>query len=89
MSNETTGAALGASNSSELLGPLPAYGINTASHAGFRVKGYTADQMREYAAQQVKAERERWMQALRDSEGASSGMCAPWEVCSAAGAEWA
>jgi hypothetical protein len=29
--------------------PMPELGINTASHAGIRIRGYTADQLRAYA----------------------------------------
>jgi len=37
---------------------LPDYGINTAAAHGPRIRGYTADQMREYGEACAKAERE-------------------------------
>lgn len=38
----------------ELLPELPEYGFDTASHAGFRVRGYTADQLRAFAREAIR-----------------------------------
>lgn len=51
---------------------LPEYGIDTASHAGFRVKGYTAAQLESYAAARVAeatAELRRKFDAARGEVG--------------------
>ena len=58
---------------------MPEYGINTANHAGLRVVGYTADQLRETVAAAVAREREACAKVCEELLERPSGYQGTWE----------